>query len=352
MPSFSLNAILAKSHAMYGRMLTRQNYLDLLNCGSVGDIATYLKTRTSYSDIFEGVTTTNIHRGHLEELLNKRLFSQYASLCRYEMSIGQDFYKFFTIKNDISQILHCVRLLGSGRSEEYLFAMPAFFNEHTELDLYKLANITSFSELIAVLDGTPYAQILAPFEKLALTSRSILDIEAVLYKFFYTQLWALASKSFRGKHLKGVQDMLRLRADMRGIVSIYRLKKMLHADELLIRQFAMPEISNFTEKQISMLIASPTAEDMLKNLEHTIYGKQLKTLDYSYVEVATHNIMFNQSKKLFRYSTNATVVMFSYIFLAENEIDNIIHIIEGVRYNVPVDKIQPMLIGANNKKTL
>lgn len=352
MPSFALNAVLAKAHAMYGRMLTEQNYLDLLGCNSVGDVATYLKTRTSYADIFDGVATVTIHRGRLEELLKKRLFMQYASLCRYELSLGQDFYKYFIIKNDITQILNCIRLLGSGRSEESLFAVPAFFNEHTTLDLYKLAGAGSFDALVEVLAGTEYDKLLKPFEKLSLTNRSILDIEAVLFKYFYQQIWTLANTSFKGKRLEGILDVFRLRADMRTVVSLYRLKKMLHHDELLLRQFVMPSISNFTEKQLSALIDAPSAQDMLKGLERTVYGKQLGALDYEYIEIATHNIMFNQSKKLFRFSTDATVVMFCYIFLAENEIENITHIVEGIRYDVPVDKIQAMLIGAHNRKTL
>ena len=84
----SSNAILAKSRAMYGRRLTERNYTELLNCHSVNEVANYLKNRTAYADIFEGTTTTDIHRGQLETMLKKRVFDQYASLCRYEMSIG------------------------------------------------------------------------------------------------------------------------------------------------------------------------------------------------------------------------------------------------------------------------
>ncbi len=351
MSSFSSNAILAKSRAMYGRRLTQQNYTDLLGCHSVGEVAAYLKTRTAYADILEGVAALSIHRGRLEELLKKRLFLQYASLCRYEMSIGQDFYQYFVIKNDITQILNCLRLLNSGRSGEYIFSMPAFFNEHTGLDLFKLAEVTSFSGLLDALDGTEYRKVLAPFEQLTLTSRSILDIEAVLYKFFYSRLWQLANKDFKGKRLEGILDVMRIQVDMRTVENFYRLKKMIHADELMLRQFVIPEISNLSEKQITMLINAPTAEDMLKSLAQTFYAAQLKQVDFKYIEVATHKILFNWSKKYFRFSTDPTVVMFCYIYLAENEIDNITHVVEGVRYEVPADRIKAMLIGDAGIKT-
>lgn len=346
MSSFSSNAILAKSRAMYGRRLTEQNYLDLINCRSVGEIGSYLKTRTSYADIFEGVSTAGIHRGRLEEMLKKRIFNQYASLCRYEMSIGQEFYRYFILKNDIAQILSFVRLLSIGRPDDYLFSFPAFFNEHTDLDLISLASIDSYAGLLNALSGTEYKEILAPFEKAAKTARGSLDIEAAMYRYFYLKLWHLANKEFKGSRLEGMLDVLRIQVDMRAVVNLYRLKKMLLADEVLLRQFTIPEISNFTEKQISMLIESPSADEMLKNLEFTFYGKQLKSIDFEYVEVATHKILNNWSKKHFRFSTDPTVVMFCYISLAENEIENITHIVEGVRYNVPADKIKAMLIGA------
>lgn len=349
--SFSSNAILAKARAMYGRRLTEQNYTDLLGCRSVGEVAAYLKTRTAYADILEGVAALSIHRGRLEELLKKRLFLQYASLCRYEMSIGQDFYQYFVIKNDITQILSCVRLLNSGRSGEYIFSMPAFFNEHTDLDLFKLADVTSFGGLLDALDGTEYRKVLAPFAQLKLTSRSVLDIEAVLYKFFTTRLWQLANKDFKGKRLEGILDVLRIQADMRAVENLYRLKKMINADELLLRQFVMPEISSLTEKQISMLIKAPTAAEMLKSLGQTHYAAQLKNIDFDYIEIATHKILFSWSQKYFRFSTDPNVVMFCYIYLAENEIQNITHIIEGVRYEVPADKIKGMLIGEAGVKT-
>lgn len=149
----SSNAILAKSRAMYGRRLTERNYTELLNCHSVNEVANYLKNRTAYADIFEGTTTTDIHRGQLETMLKKRVFDQYASLCRYEMSIGQDFYQYFIVRSDIDQIMSCARFLSTGHPGDYLFAMPAFFNQHTKLDLYALAAVNSFESLLAALEG-------------------------------------------------------------------------------------------------------------------------------------------------------------------------------------------------------
>jgi len=348
MPSFSSNAILAKSKAMYGRRLTEQNYNDLLNCRNVSEVATYLKARTSYSDIFEGIATAAIHRGRLEDMLKKRLLRQYTSLCRYEKSIGQNFYKYFIVKNDITQILNCVRLLYAGHPGDYLFSMPAFFNDHTELDLFKLASITSFADLLDALDGSDYKEILEPFEKTFHDNRSNLYIEAALYRYFYDQVSELTIEKLKGKHLERILDVFRIQSDMRTIVNIYRLKRFLNADDDLLRQFMIPDISNLKKKQLAQLINAPTAEEVLKRLNLTPYGRLLEKIDFNYIEGATQKILYSWNLKTFRFSSDPTVVMFCYISLAENEINNITHIIEGVRYNVPADEIREMLIGAGN----
>ena len=40
--------------------------------------------------------------------------------------------------------------------------------------------------------------------------------------------------------------------------------------------------------------------------------------------------------------------MLSFMFLAENEVNNITHIIEGIRYQVPAEEISRMLIGVGD----
>ena len=45
--SLSSNAVSAKARGMHGKRLTNNNFMDLLNCKTVHDVAYYLKNRTS-----------------------------------------------------------------------------------------------------------------------------------------------------------------------------------------------------------------------------------------------------------------------------------------------------------------
>lgn len=343
--SLSSNAILAKSRAMFGRSLTNQNYEEMLACRTVGDVAAYLKARTSYADVLEGAAAAGIHRGRLEELLRRRLLLQYEALCRYEMSIGQDFYKYFITGNDISQILKCVRLLYTGRPGEYLFVLPGFFNEHTDIDLYKFAKITTFRELLDALENTPYRKIIEPFAESFQEPMVNLHIEAELYRYFYSRLRELTTGGFKGKRREDVLNVLKTHADMMAIENLYRLKRLLGAGGEALRRFVMPEMSRFSEKQLDALVRAPSETEMLALLDGTVYAPLIDNAGNGYVEDLTKTVLFRQSLKLLRFSTNPTVVMLSYITLAENEIHNIIHIVEGVRYSVAPESIKELLIG-------
>ena len=124
----SSNAILAKSRAMYGRRLTERNYTELLNCHSVNEVANYLKTGRPMRISSRGRPLQISTVASWRRCSKSAFFDQYASLCRYEMSIGQDFYQYFIVRSDIDQIMSCARFLSTGHPGDYLFAMPAFFN--------------------------------------------------------------------------------------------------------------------------------------------------------------------------------------------------------------------------------
>ena len=132
--SSAANAVLAKARAMYGKRLTAQNYTDLLACRSVNEAAAYLKAHTAYADAFEGVTMGSLRRWQIEILLREHLSNNFASLCRYEKSIGDGFYKYFVTLSDVDMLLHSVRYLNSRHPEKNLAKVPDFFVRHSELN--------------------------------------------------------------------------------------------------------------------------------------------------------------------------------------------------------------------------
>ena len=70
--SLAANAVLTKSRAKYGKRLNNRQYVDLINCKSVSEIASYLKSRTKYASCLKGYYPESMHRGFLEDVYKRQ----------------------------------------------------------------------------------------------------------------------------------------------------------------------------------------------------------------------------------------------------------------------------------------
>lgn len=346
---YSANTILAKTHAMYAGRLTASNYNDLLNCKSVGDVATYLKNRTVYADVLQDAMTESLHREQLESILHKRLFNQYAALCRYELSIGTELYRGFIIRAEVEEILTFLRFLCNNHPEDYIFSLPPFLTDHTQVNLFALAEVKDFEGILRVLNGTDYFRVVEPFVKQSKETGEIdyFSIEAEMKRFEFHKLCDIVAQAFGGKYKKEVIQYFEREIDIKNIIHIYRLKRTIRASREEIRRTLVFGHSVLSRQEFDILAGAATEDEFLSRLKATQLGKQLQEQSYRYLEEGIQKVRFDLEKRSFRFATNPYIVMFSYIFLAENEIQNITHIIEGIRYAIPPETIKSMLIGVD-----
>ena len=75
------------------------------------------------------------------------------------------------------------------------------------------------------------------------------------------------------------------------------------------------------------------------------YGKHFRKInDYEDIDRITSSIILDVSIKNVRYSQNPLLCVFSYHTLAEREVNNIAHIIEGIKYGLSSDDILKTLM--------
>lgn len=342
--SYADNAVLAKAHAMYGKRLTKSNYEDMLNCRSLGELANYLKTRTYFSTDFEALPTS-LSAVQIEELLKISLLKKCEKLCEYQLSVGEGFYKYYIVQNDIRQIMTVIRLLIAGKPENYLSSLPPFFNSRTEIDLYALARVRSFSDLLSVLEHTEYAKILERYKNNYADDGVYVLIENSLNKFLFSFLMDSVKACKDRRRKKEIYEIVSYRFDMYTLTRAYRLLSLGFADKFLLDDFIIRENTNFSEKDLEVLASSKSSADVVRLIPTTYYKKDFAKINFSYIEKATQEMLVNKLTKGLRYYTNPTAVMLSYLFLAENEIKNITHIVEAVKYNIPTNKTDSVLIG-------
>lgn len=341
--ALSSNAVLSKARAMYGKRLTAENYRELLNCKTVGEIAAVLKSRTVYGKLLAGINENEIHRGMLETELKKNLFEDYASLARYEITVGENFARYLVTRSEIEQILHGILLLDAGTPEEYFFTLPTYLAHRTRINLAALGRSKSYEDILNALGRTPYRKLLEPFRPEESSPVDFTGIEIALYTYLGSCAYGIINDRTRGESARQLRDIFDAYADLTNYVNILRLKLHYHAHPDTVRKSLLP-YGTLKKNVLEGMLDAKDGEEAEAIMRHTKNGKRALNLPHTYADEIPHRINFRLCRHYIRFSTHPSVVMVSYLFLMQAEITDIITIVEGIRYQLSPVEIEKLLV--------
>ncbi|MEG0693608.1 MAG: V-type ATPase subunit [Oscillospiraceae bacterium] len=341
--SFSSNAITAKARAIYGRRLTNSNYTELLRLRTVADVATYLKTNTNYSQYLKGINEMQIHRGQLENLLNRSRFEKYFSLCHYDFTKDKGFYRYVISNAEISVILRAIMLLNSGSPQDIIVNIPSFMQEYACFDFMELSKIKCFDDLLTVLEHTQYKNVIkrfaAPNGNINLT-----DCELALKTHYYKMIFALIDKYYKGKTKKELYEIVLIEIELLNLSLIYRLKRYFKKPPEEIKLHILPFYYKLNQRSIDALLDGQHRQQFIEGMKLHVYNSNMKNVEFNYIEDYTKRLKYIINRKLMRFSTNAPISFYALMSLIQIEIENTIIIIEGIRYQDSPSEIQKLLI--------
>lgn len=344
--TFASQALAAKVKARYGKRLSENQYNDLLHKRSVAEVAGYLKSLPGYSEMLRDIQESTIHRGQLENILRRSYFFQYLELMNYNFDGKDGLYTYLIRRYEVEQILKRIQAINSGATEEYVAQIPTFVSTYARFDFMGLSSAKDFDTLLAKLKKTPYEKALAPYKPLRGELIDYSACEQALYACFYVDLCKNIRSSFQGKQQQELLKIIAYQVELRDIQIIYRLKLFYNMPSNKIRLYLLPEVKEsgmIRPKLMDKLITAATPEQFLELFEGSIYGKMLPQ-DSPNFEYSLSYIRYKLFCKELTFSTSTPVIFLSYLLLGEIQIQNIITIIEGIRYQIEPDEIKKLVI--------
>ncbi|MBR0413999.1 MAG: V-type ATPase subunit [Clostridia bacterium] len=340
----SANAVLAKVRCMYGKRLTAADYQALLACNSNQDIANYLKTRTSYGDIFAPNSGTKITAEAIEFSLNKEYANRLQTICSFEKMIDNPFFKYYVLKSDIQVIISAARNLVSTSAFASTYIPNDFFKAASALNIQKVYASTTAQELIDSLKHTPYHGAARRF----IGTDGVFDFSQVeiILGAFYAQSAKEMGKYLPKKAAKELNEMIDLEIDALNINTIFRRKKMDVSPDIILAGLIMHH-GTLSASKLTRLVECESTADFVSIVGTTKLGKNFTNDDLIFPEKVYEKNTYAINKHFLRFSANANIAVLTYFNLLETEIKNIIHITEGKRYRLPEEEIQKYLIGVN-----
>jgi len=335
---------MAKARAKYGKRLTAQNYRDLLACRSVNDVADYLKSNTVYAASLSPVKSPGVHRAQLEHLLRRHLFSEYESLCRFEMSAGEPFFEYIIMTAEIGELLTFIRMFNAGRTAEYILGLPAFLETHANIDLRKLSAVRGYDGLLDALKGTEYHKLFLPVRPDQNGHLDYTLIEYILHSFLLKKSLALAGSLGSKSARQETRDSFGIMTDMSNISRVYRCKKFFDLPGEEISKLLFPCVGRLSAKTLAAMVDAGDPGEVLTLLRKSPYGGYLEGFEYSHIEQCVDRVQHSAFRRALRFSANPSEALLAFVVLARLEVENIIIIIESVRYGYTTDKISERLV--------
>ncbi len=344
----SKNATVAKVRAIYGKRLKENDYNELFLKKKVIEAADYLKRNTHYSKVLSGVDTSSIHRGYLETLLNKAYFDEYERICKFQQLNEEPFYNFLLIKEELSELLKAILYLNNDRKDAYIESMHGFLIKKSSFNLIELAKAENFNQLLRVIKNTPYYNIIKNIKPDENGNIPYTKCEVALRTYYLKWLLKTAEEQFDSTAKDAILQQIKLQADFINIVNSYRLKKYFAGDFQTLKDFSLPFYGRLSQAKQYELYESDTPEEFLRRLSRTVYGRLMENLDENMesgrFETEVEKLQCSMAKRALLLTDNAAVSLFSYMYLTEVEINNIISIVECIRYGKPVSYMQSLVI--------
>ena len=207
------NAVLAKARALYGRRLRAEDYRRLTDCHTMTELANELKALPLYANTLAEVNPTYARRAQLENLLRQSQYERFDSLCRYDRSAGSSVYQYLTLCCEVDELTAALRCLDAGRPGDYLYRLPDFLEQRCSIDLYALAKATDLQSLLAAVQGTPWAKVLAPLANAKPDRGLTAQAEPLMQEYRHRALVAMAPKPAKQGEQPGLRELIELECD-------------------------------------------------------------------------------------------------------------------------------------------
>lgn len=337
-------AISAKAKAMYGKHIQETQYEELARKRNVAEIAQTLKLETAYQEVLKDIHENSIHRGQLELLMRQDLYRRMDRLIRYANNRQKQYYLILLKQIEIDQILGIIRSLISQDFTHVIANIPLYLKRYTKLNVDALMESTDFADLLHALHGSGYDEILKQFQTKDMKNFNYTACETAMQRYYIDMIMQAIDKLFKRKQRRVLKKIWATKIELDNITKIYRYKKFFNADVTIIQHSLIEYQGTIPKQMLIQMIEATNAQALLQLLASSPYHLHMDEKEYVYIEYFTDMIEYHLAKRHMHYDSAPAIVYTAYMILAQREIDNIVHIIEGVRYQIAPEEIMSMVI--------
>lgn len=328
------SALSAKVKALYGKMLSEDDWRHLFSCASVSDIVSFLRNNKDWSETVIGLSSSP-PLPRLQTAVLKRVYTEYERLFKFS-SLEDKKYLIFTLNRaDYGYVLETLRRLQSKQNPVKAMEMTDFMRKHSSVDISALESCTDFQGLMEAVSGSIYEQTLKRFPVNPDTGLpNYRDVETILESQYFKTVFSYAKNDYKGLGKKMLVEFLGTEADLINIVSILRLHRYFPSSLEKANELLIPIYNKLDEKLIDALVLAKTESEALDILRKSNCRRYLEGLDLQKLDSLYNDAMESLCKILIKSSNPSICVPVAYLILREMECKKLNRLIEAVDYGI------------------
>lgn len=332
----------ARIRARLGRLFDDKQYSEMIEADNEEEVTNYLRGFPEYAKYLETYP--------VEKALDSQLAESYQTLYTVAPKSIKPVFKALNMKWDIRNIKTIIIATEMNLTRDQTTELLIPFGANYDI-IEKLIESNEITDIVAGLEGTPYAQALED----ALTEYSekqmVLPLESALDKFYLTELLRTSATPDE-ENTRIMHSYVGSMVDIANLTLILRAK----ADGLKydsISPYIMEGGYQIRDWKLKDLMESEDAEGVISGIEGTEYSPALsdaiteynKTGSVAVFEAALDTYLVTKATNLSRKKPFGIGPLVAFVNRKEREIKNLKIIIRGKREeNVSNTQIKEMLI--------
>lgn len=336
-------ALNTKIKSMVGKLLSKEDYQNMLLLNNEQEIFDYLNEATYYANIFKDIEDDAYTIANVESHIKNYIITLYKKINCY---ITGDYAKLFKLlmkrfeTEDIKTYLRAL-ILKNDVSDLYLDYPNANF--YSKLDYRDLSQAGDLADFIEKLKDTIYYKVLKLYLNEA-PDRMLFYMEMNLDRIYFSKLSVEIAK-FKGDE-RPIFDILQMNIDFLNFQWIYRGRKFYNLSPEEVLNYTLPN-GHYLNYDTLKTLSYANGEDQLFEILADTHYKKLFSHDERierFLERDMDRYLYKQFLKSERESKLNMITVVTFTHRLEFEMRDLFTMIEAKHYGVSANELKDYLI--------
>ena len=334
-------AVNTKARALKSKLLSEQDYKNLIEKKSEKEIVAYLKEKTGYKEALKDIDPNSYERDDFEFAIRKTILRDYEKITHFLTGESKKVFKILSlVRYEVEDLKLILRSISRGEDPKLMARRFLHTKSHTGVNKDALIRVKTIEDFVERLQGTIYYSRLKSLTAEDMEKRQFhmeMNMDYAYFKLLFDHTEKL--DPYDRDILK---KQLGINVDLQNMQFIYRAVTFYDLSSVEIFNYALPFGYYFKGNRLKRLCSVGTPEKYMEEVMDTIYAPLVERgISDIYMERAMSQALYEDYTATGDMDISQVI---EYYHRVEFEMRDIISITETVRYGIEFSTARKYLI--------